>query len=317
MRRRVSRSCRRSRPARHSRDPARHSALLGVPCWRPASRRSSSRSTPTRTRRTSRWCSPERSRRRPGSCCSRPRRCASWRWPADGRHSRPRIALRDLRRHQARSGAALAAITLGLAIAVTIVVVAAAAEDGAAEGNLASSQLLIRVGGSDLETPEIDADELDIDARHGRRHRFAARRDSVVPLQVAVDPNESMTIGCAPPDRQFRRMEGEREHVPRRRCRLRTTRSCSPTSASIRRPSSPTPSCSAPSRTTSCSSSTFAVPDEGRDPLAGVQRITTSDYSSVPRSMITATQSRRQGLAVTHHRLAARGRPAVHRRGAA
>ena len=44
----------------------------------------------------------------------------------------PRIALRDLRRHQARSGAALAAITLGLAIAVTVVVVAAATENGAA-----------------------------------------------------------------------------------------------------------------------------------------------------------------------------------------
>ena len=65
----------------------------------------------------------------------------------------PRIAFRDLRRHQARSGAALAAITLGLAIAVTIVVVAAATEDGAAEGNLASSQLLIRVGGSDWRLP--------------------------------------------------------------------------------------------------------------------------------------------------------------------
>ena len=41
-----------------------------------------------------------------------------------------RLALRDLGRHQARSGAALAAVSLGLGISVTIVVIAAAAQDG-------------------------------------------------------------------------------------------------------------------------------------------------------------------------------------------
>jgi putative ABC transport system permease protein len=55
-----------------------------------------------------------------------------------------RLALRDLNRHQARTGAALAAISLGLGIAVTSVVVAAAAQDRASEGNLSAHQMLIR-----------------------------------------------------------------------------------------------------------------------------------------------------------------------------
>ena len=53
-----------------------------------------------------------------------------------------RLALRDLARHQARSGAALAAISLGLGIAVAIVVVATAAVPGADEGNLSDRQVL-------------------------------------------------------------------------------------------------------------------------------------------------------------------------------
>jgi putative ABC transport system permease protein len=40
----------------------------------------------------------------------------------------PRLALRELVRYQARSGAALAAVTLALGIAATIVVVASAEE---------------------------------------------------------------------------------------------------------------------------------------------------------------------------------------------
>lgn len=64
-----------------------------------------------------------------------------------------RLALRDLSRYQSRSGAALAAITLSLGIAVSTVVVAAAAEDGANEGNLGHSQLLIRTR-NDFISPE-------------------------------------------------------------------------------------------------------------------------------------------------------------------
>ena len=54
-----------------------------------------------------------------------------------------RLALRDLARHQARSGIALAAISLTLGIPVAIVVTATAAEHGADLGNLSDRHLLV------------------------------------------------------------------------------------------------------------------------------------------------------------------------------
>ncbi|MBE1489500.1 ABC transporter permease [Plantactinospora soyae] len=59
----------------------------------------------------------------------------------------PRLALRDLGRYQARSAAALAAISLGLAIPVGTVVVASAsvANSAAAFGNLSDRQLVVRI----------------------------------------------------------------------------------------------------------------------------------------------------------------------------
>jgi putative ABC transport system permease protein len=64
-----------------------------------------------------------------------------------------RLALRDLGRYQARSGAALAAIGLALGIPVAIFASAAAAENNQGPGNLAATQLLIRA--SDLDGPFI------------------------------------------------------------------------------------------------------------------------------------------------------------------
>jgi putative ABC transport system permease protein len=57
-----------------------------------------------------------------------------------------RLALRDLARYQARSGFALAAVSLALGIPLALVVTATVAEHSAAEGNLSSQQLLIRPG---------------------------------------------------------------------------------------------------------------------------------------------------------------------------
>lgn len=58
-----------------------------------------------------------------------------------------RLALRDLARYRSRSGAALAAISLALGLAVVIVVTTSAnLYASAEEGNLSSTQLLIRVG---------------------------------------------------------------------------------------------------------------------------------------------------------------------------
>jgi putative ABC transport system permease protein len=55
-----------------------------------------------------------------------------------------RLAIGDLARYRARSGAALAAISLTLGIAVTIIASASAAQAGAPEGNLPENQVLIR-----------------------------------------------------------------------------------------------------------------------------------------------------------------------------
>ena len=60
----------------------------------------------------------------------------------------PRLALRDLVRYQARSGAALAAVTLALGIAATVVVVASAehAKRAAEPPNLTDRQIRVYTG---------------------------------------------------------------------------------------------------------------------------------------------------------------------------
>jgi putative ABC transport system permease protein len=71
------------------------------------------------------------------------------RWPVAAR-----LALRDLARHQARSGAALAAISLGVGIAASVVIIATVAQHGATEGNLSDRQLFFRLGTSEPIVPE-------------------------------------------------------------------------------------------------------------------------------------------------------------------
>jgi putative ABC transport system permease protein len=57
-----------------------------------------------------------------------------------------RLALRDLARHQARSGAALAAISLALGITAAIIISSAAAKTAASAGNLPDTQVLVWIG---------------------------------------------------------------------------------------------------------------------------------------------------------------------------
>jgi putative ABC transport system permease protein len=99
-----------------------------------------------------------------------------------------RLALRDLARYQARSGAALAAISLALGIAVATVIAAAAAEHTAGEGNLSDRQLLFRIGDAEPLIPERTPAEL---ARlRTAVDRLAATLDhpAVVALDAAVNP---------------------------------------------------------------------------------------------------------------------------------
>jgi putative ABC transport system permease protein len=104
----------------------------------------------------------------------------------------PRLALRDLVRYQARSGAALAAVTLALGIAATVVVVASA-EDAEAAGeppSLTDRQIRVYLGpehARDLTTLEARAE---IGTLTAGVERIAAQLDgaTVIPLQKATQP---------------------------------------------------------------------------------------------------------------------------------
>ena len=99
-----------------------------------------------------------------------------------------RLPLRDLARHQARSGAALAAISLVLGIPAAIVVMATAAEDSAAAGNLSDRQLLIRP--ADIDGPFAPT-SADLQNMQAAVDRIADTLDdpTVLPIDVAIDPD--------------------------------------------------------------------------------------------------------------------------------
>jgi putative ABC transport system permease protein len=104
-----------------------------------------------------------------------------------------RLALRDLARYQARSGAALGAVTLAIGIAATIALSAAAAQTPTSAGNLPANQLLLhttRVGndGGTGPLPLLTSDQQR--AATTQVNRLAASMDarSVLPLYEAYDP---------------------------------------------------------------------------------------------------------------------------------
>jgi putative ABC transport system permease protein len=107
-----------------------------------------------------------------------------------------RLAFRDLARHQARAGAALAAISLVLGLAVAVVVSSAAAQDAEGEGNLPARQLLVRTTtvvqseGDDAGGPFVpDRAPGALDRQEQAVERIAAPLDATaVPLDVALDP---------------------------------------------------------------------------------------------------------------------------------
>ena len=99
-----------------------------------------------------------------------------------------RLPLRDLARHQARSGAALAAISLVLGIPAAIVIMATAAEDSAAAGNLSDRQLLIRP--ADIDGPFAPT-PTGLQILQAAVDRIADTLDdpTVLPIDVAIDPD--------------------------------------------------------------------------------------------------------------------------------
>ena len=115
-----------------------------------------------------------------------------------------RVALRDLGRYQARAGAALAAISLALGIPIAIVLVASAADRTSAEhagkGNLADTQLLIRI--NQPRTSSDNPEHIAPDLTTSQMAQLQTVIDSlaatlgnatVVPLAMAVDP--SVAVG--------------------------------------------------------------------------------------------------------------------------
>jgi putative ABC transport system permease protein len=112
----------------------------------------------------------------------------------------PRLALRDLARYQARSGAALAAVTLALGIAATVVVIAAAEEAKRASepASLSERQIRVYIGPSEArELTPVDASARSDQLTAGAR-RVASQLDhgTMLPLRKVVKPGAPpMVIG--------------------------------------------------------------------------------------------------------------------------
>jgi putative ABC transport system permease protein len=106
----------------------------------------------------------------------------------------PRLALRDLARYQARSGAALAAITLALGIAAAVVIVTAAEEKQSAgeAPNLSNRQIRVYTGGT--ADPDFIAIQppAELERMAARVRQLAVGLDdaAVIPLHNAFQPGE-------------------------------------------------------------------------------------------------------------------------------
>jgi putative ABC transport system permease protein len=111
-----------------------------------------------------------------------------------------RLALRDLARHQARSGAALAAIALALAVPAVVAITTTAQETAGARraslGNLSDRQILIRLGqmGGQI-LPDWTPDQ--IAALDAAVQRFATSlgAPTVIALDAAMHPATRLEVG--------------------------------------------------------------------------------------------------------------------------
>lgn len=105
-----------------------------------------------------------------------------------------RLALRDLVRYQARSGAALGAITLAVGIAATIAISAAASDTSSGPGDLAPTQMMLYLtpAGGANQVPPIDAAQQQVLARQVDRLAAAIGASSAVPLEQAYDPESGI-----------------------------------------------------------------------------------------------------------------------------
>jgi putative ABC transport system permease protein len=107
-----------------------------------------------------------------------------------------RLALRDLARYQARSGTALAAVSLALGLAAGIIITANAAEQDDGTANLSDRQLLIWPSGAPEEDdpghslilPGLTSAELATLESHSEKISGMLDDATLMPLDVATDP---------------------------------------------------------------------------------------------------------------------------------
>jgi putative ABC transport system permease protein len=104
----------------------------------------------------------------------------------------PRLALRDLVRYQARSGAALAAVALARGIAATAVVITSAeeAKEAAQPPNLSDRQIRVHVGPPEAREMIPAAALQGLDRPAARVERLASQLGgaTVIPLQKVIQP---------------------------------------------------------------------------------------------------------------------------------
>ncbi|ADP81939.1 FtsX-like permease family protein [Pseudofrankia inefficax] len=135
-----------------------------------------------------------------------------------------RLALRDLGRHQARSGAALAAISLAVGIAAAIVVVTTGIQGSPTGGNLGDHQLLVGIARPG-DPPGLVPIRTDAQLRGlaAQVDELAALlpRPTVIPLDLAYDPAASPELGLQGNEPVRRALEvdrprggGEYEGIP-------------------------------------------------------------------------------------------------------
>jgi len=104
-----------------------------------------------------------------------------------------RLALRDLARYQARSGAALGAVTLALGIAAAITISAGASQAAASAttgGNLPANQLMVYLSapGNGTPVPQLAANELQTVQTHVNVLATAVGDHDILTLEEAFDP---------------------------------------------------------------------------------------------------------------------------------
>jgi putative ABC transport system permease protein len=109
-----------------------------------------------------------------------------------------RLALRDLARHQARSGAALAAISLAAGITVAIIISSAADKAAANAGNLPGTQIAAWVGqpeAADAVVPIRTPVQLGVLGAAVHQIAHALQGATVIGLDMAVNPAEKPQPG--------------------------------------------------------------------------------------------------------------------------